>query len=104
MDGMAQSAWLERYGDLQVDVLIASLNSDGSLLKSNLIEALQPEWVIINSGKYPAYQRMPEKVKLRILKKAGISKVLDTQEMGTIEIRVHRRKLSIAPLREARGF
>jgi beta-lactamase superfamily II metal-dependent hydrolase len=47
---------------------------------------------------------MPEKVKLQILKKAGISKVLDTQELGTIEIKIHRRKLSIAPLREAKGF
>ena len=104
MDGMAQSAWLERYADLQVDVLIASFNSDGTLLKSNLLEALQPQWVIINSEKYPAYQRMPQKVKLRILKNAGIAKVLDTQELGTIEIKIHRRKLSIAPLREAMGF
>ena len=104
MDGMAQSAWLERYADLQVDILIASVNSNGSMLKSNLIEALRPKWVVINSGKYPAYQCMPEKVKLRILKNAGILKLLDTQEMGTIEIRVHRKKLSIAPLRKASGF
>ncbi len=98
MSGMAQSKFLERYSDLKVDVIIASSNSDMSHLKTNLIRTFHPDWIILNSGGYPAYQATPDSVKLRILKAAGISRVYDTQETGSLELEIRNGKLQIHPV------
>ncbi len=81
-----QQALLERPGLGSVDILIANIPSPGEPLTDDLLAALDPQLIVVQSGDYPANERLGPAVRDRL---AALGRpVVCTEESGTATVRI----------------
>ncbi|MBP8260373.1 MAG: ComEC/Rec2 family competence protein [Verrucomicrobia bacterium] len=81
-----QQALLERPGLGPVDIVIAGIPSPGEPLTDDLLAALDPQLIIVQSGDYPASERLGPAIRNRL---AALGRpVVCTEEMGATTVRI----------------
>jgi competence protein ComEC len=81
-----QAALIERGGPGRGGIVVTGLPSRGEPLSESLIEAVNPELVIVADSDWPAYERAGEAVRKR-LGKSGVP-VLYCSDVGTVTLRL----------------
>jgi ComEC/Rec2-related protein len=79
-----QNALLNRWPDLRADIIVSGLPNQTEPLAGALVEALQPQLIIITDAEYPAGQRAPPKLRERLL--AHRVPVILTRESGAVTL------------------
>jgi beta-lactamase superfamily II metal-dependent hydrolase len=88
-----QSALLSRKLDLRADIVLTGLPSAGEPLCDALLDAIQPQLIIVGDSEFPASERAGPDLRKRLAERS--IPVIYTREAGavTIEFRSHRWKL-----------
>jgi len=81
---------LERTTDLHADIVVAGLPEQNEPLKDALLDAIQPQLIIIADSESPATRRASRALRER-LEKHGIP-VLYTSELGAVKLSFRRRQ------------
>jgi ComEC/Rec2-related protein len=81
-----QNALMNRTPDLRADIVISGLPNQTEPLADALLEALQPQLIILTDSEFPASQRASSGLRERLA--ARQSKVLHTRETGAITLSV----------------
>ncbi|MCF7708258.1 MAG: ComEC/Rec2 family competence protein [Verrucomicrobia bacterium] len=84
---------LEEGIDLESDILVTGVPSDGSFLVNQFLDAVDPEAVIVSSSYYP-YGEYPDRVARERLRRRGIP-VLYTADAGAVSMKFRRDGWSI---------
>jgi competence protein ComEC len=88
-----QDALLKRQPDLRAEIVVACLPEQGEPLSDALLQAIQPELVIITDSEFPATKRASAKLRER-LERRGVP-VIFTREAGAVEISLHKTRWDI---------
>ena len=64
-----QSALLERYPDLRADILVSELPTGTEPLSEALLDAVQPQVIVVTDSQYPASARANVKLRERLAKR-----------------------------------
>jgi competence protein ComEC len=83
---LGQNALLERIPDLRADIVIAGLPAESEPLCDTLLDAVQPELIIIADSEYPANRRAGAKLRERLAQK-GIPVIYTRTGAATITVR-----------------
>ncbi|HTR43364.1 MAG TPA: ComEC/Rec2 family competence protein [Pseudomonadales bacterium] len=81
---VGQSALLSGTNDLHADIVIAGLPNEGEPLSDALVDAIQPQLIVIADSEFPATRRAGRKLKERLEQKE--IPVLYTRESGAVKI------------------
>ena len=79
-----QNALMNRSPNLRVDIVISGLPNQTEPLAGALLDALQPQLIVITDSEYPASQRASPKLRARLA--AREAPVLYTRETGAITL------------------
>jgi len=79
-----QEALLQRQPDLRAEIVLACLPEQGEPLNDALLEAIQPELIIITDSEFPATKRASAGLRER-LERRGVP-VIFTRTAGAVEI------------------
>jgi beta-lactamase superfamily II metal-dependent hydrolase len=79
-----QSGLLSRTNDLRADIVVAGLPNEGEPLCDTLLEAIQPEVVVIADSEFPANRRADGKLKERLAQRK--IHVIYTRDSGAVTI------------------
>ncbi len=79
-----QSALLERTNDLQADIIVAGLPTEGEPLNDTLLDAIQPKVIIVADAEFPATRRASSALRER-LEQHGIP-VIYTRTSGAVTL------------------
>jgi beta-lactamase superfamily II metal-dependent hydrolase len=96
-----QKTLLNRHSDLSADILVTGLPTAGEPISDELIEAVQPQAIIVCDADFPAAERASPGLCQR-LAWTGVP-VLYTRSCGSVEIRITRRGWRLVPM-EGRRF
>lgn len=91
-----QAALLKRQPDLRAGIVVACLPEQGEPLSDALLEAIQPELVIITDSELPATKRASAKLRER-LERRGVP-VIFTREAGAVEISLRENRWAISTM------
>jgi competence protein ComEC len=72
--------------DLKAHIVVAGLPEQDEPLRSNLLDAIQPELVVITDSEYPATQRAPRRLRERF-ERTG-TPVIHLRNTGAIRLRI----------------
>lgn len=88
-----QEKLLQRTQDLRAEIVVAGLPTTGEALGEELLQAIQPELIIVADSEYPAAERAKAAFRERLGKWGGT--VIYTRDTGTITIEFRRGKWEV---------
>jgi len=91
-----QNALLERHPELKADIVIGGLPTQGEPLADALLEALQPQLIVVTDSEHPSSQRAPERLRAR-LEAHGIQ-VCYTHRSGAVSLKFKQGKWSMTAM------
>jgi ComEC/Rec2-related protein len=99
-----QNALMNRSSDLRADIVVSGLPNQSEPLADALLDALQPQLVVITDSEYPASQRASTRLRERLA--AHNVPVLYTRETGGITMTLAKGRWTARPMSgsEISGF
>ncbi len=92
-----QNTLMNRWPDLRADVVISGLPNQTEPLADALVDALQPQLILITDSEYPASQRASPKLRERLAARNVM--VLYTRETGAVTLILAQRRWTAMPMR-----
>jgi ComEC/Rec2-related protein len=93
-----QKALLDCGADLRAEIVVTGLPTGGEALSEALLEAIQPQVIIVADSDYPAWERAPPKLRERLSSKK--IPVIYTQTAGATTIEFDRLGWNIRTMQE----
>jgi competence protein ComEC len=91
-----QNALMNRSSGLRADIVISGLPQQSDPMADALLDALQPQLIVIADSEYPSSQRAPPKLRERLA--ARQMPVLYTSEVGAITLVLSEGRWIVRPM------
>lgn len=91
-----QNALMERNPQLKADIVLTGLPTQGEPVAGLLLDAVEPELLVIMDADYPASRRAPEILRERLTRRGG--EVLYLHESGGIHLRLGGSRWRLATM------
>jgi competence protein ComEC len=79
-----QNALLERYPDLQADIVVTGLPRESDPIADGFLDVVQPKAIIVADAEFPAYERASARLRARLAKRS--TPVIYTSDAGAATI------------------